>query len=183
MRIIAGSARSLPLKTIEGRDTRPTTDKTKETLFNVLQCDVPGSYFLDLFAGSGQIGLEAVSRGANYAVFAENAKKAAICIEDNIRFTKFGDRCRLINSDAITAIRTLEGKYTFDIIFMDPPYDKMLERDVLEVLKDSSILKPDTIIVVEASDRTGFDYLSDMGYVIVKEKKYKTNKHVFIKRA
>ncbi len=69
MRIIAGSARSLPLKTIEGRDTRPTTDKTKETLFNVLQCDVPGSYFLDLFAGSGQIGLEAVSRGANYAVF------------------------------------------------------------------------------------------------------------------
>ena len=180
MRIIAGSARSLPLKTIEGRDTRPTTDKTKETLFNVLQCDVPGSYFLDLFAGSGQIGLEAVSRGANYAVFAENAKKAAACIEDNIRFTKFGDRCRLINSDAITAIRTLEGKYTFDIIFMDPPYDKMLERDVLEVLKDSSILKPDTIIVV---DRTGFDYLSDMGYVIVKEKKYKTNKHVFIKRA
>ncbi len=183
MRIIAGSARSLPLKTIEGRDTRPTTDKTKETLFNVLQCDVPGSYFLDLFAGSGQIGLEAVSRGANYAVFAENAKKAAACIEDNIRFTKFGDRCRLINSDAITAIRTLEGKYTFDIIFMDPPYDKMLERDVLEVLKDSSILKPDTIIVVEASDRTGFDYLFDMGYVIVKEKKYKTNKHVFIKRA
>ena len=66
---------------------------------------------------------------------------------------------------------------------MDPPYDKMLERDVLEVLKGSSILKPDTIIVVEASDRTGFDYLSDMGYVIVKEKKYKTNKHVFIKRA
>ena len=183
MRIIAGSARSLPLKTIEGRDTRPTTDKTKETLFNVLQCDVPGSYFLDLFAGSGQIGLEAVSRGANYAVFAENAKKAAACIEDNIRFTKFGDRCRLINSDVITAIRTLEGKYTFDIIFMDPPYDKMLEHDVLEVLKDSSILKPDTIIVVEASDRTEFDYLPDMGYVIVKEKKYKTNKHVFIKRA
>ncbi|MBD8925077.1 MAG: 16S rRNA (guanine(966)-N(2))-methyltransferase RsmD [[Eubacterium] rectale] len=183
MRIIAGKGRSLPLKTIEGIDTRPTTDRIKETLFNMLQYEIADCRFLDLFAGSGQIGLEAVSRGANYAVFAENAKKAAACIEDNIRFTKFGDRCRLINSDAITAIRTLEGKYTFDIIFMDPPYDKMLERDVLEVLKDSSILKPDTIIVVEASDRTGFDYLSDMGYVIVKEKKYKTNKHVFIKRA
>ena len=89
MRIIAGTARSLPLKTIEGRDTRPTTDKTKETLFNVLQFEVPGSYFLDLFAGSGQIGLEAVSRGAAYAVFVENNKKAAACIEDNIRFTKF----------------------------------------------------------------------------------------------
>ena len=69
MRIIAGTARSLPLKTIEGNDTRPTTDKTKETLFNVLQFDIPGCYFLDLFSGSGQIGLEAVSRGANYAVF------------------------------------------------------------------------------------------------------------------
>ena len=68
MRIIAGTARSLPLKTIEGKDTRPTTDKTKETLFNVMQFDVPGAYFLDLFAGSGQIGLEALSRGAAYAV-------------------------------------------------------------------------------------------------------------------
>ena len=69
MRIIAGTARSLPLKTIEGMDTRPTTDRIKETLFNMLQNDVPGSYFLDLFAGSGQIGLEAVSRGARYACF------------------------------------------------------------------------------------------------------------------
>ena len=89
MRIIAGTARSLPLKTIEGMDTRPTTDRIKETLFNMLQNDVPGSYFLDLFAGSGQIGLEAVSRGARYAVFVENNKKACTCIEDNIHFTKF----------------------------------------------------------------------------------------------
>ena len=74
-------------------------------------------------------------------LFCRECQKAAACIEDNIRFTKFGDRCRLINSDAITAIRTLEGKYTFDIIFMDPPYDKMLERDVLEVLKDSKDFK------------------------------------------
>ncbi len=89
MRIIAGTARSLPLKTIEGMDTRPTTDRIKETLFNMLQNDVPGSYFLDLFAGSGQIGLEAVSRGARYAVFVENNKKACACNEDNIHFTKF----------------------------------------------------------------------------------------------
>ena len=77
MRIIAGTARSLPLKTIEGLETRPTTDKIKETLFNMLQNDVPGCYFLDLFAGSGQIGLEAISRGALYAVFIENNRKAA----------------------------------------------------------------------------------------------------------
>ena len=85
MRIIAGTARSLPLKTIEGMDTRPTTDRIKETLFNMLQNDVPGCYFLDLFAGSGQIGLEAVSRGARYAVFVENNKKACACIEDILR--------------------------------------------------------------------------------------------------
>ena len=100
MRIIAGTARSLPLKTIEGMDTRPTTDRIKETLFNMLQNDVPGSYFLDLFAGSGQIGLEAVSRGARYAVFVENNKKACACIEDNIHFTKFDRETKFLPSAA-----------------------------------------------------------------------------------
>ncbi len=180
MRIIAGSARSLPLKTIEGKDTRPTTDKIKETLFNVLQFDIAGSYFLDLFAGSGQIGLEALSRGANYAVFVENSKKAAACIQDNIKFTKFEKESNLITSDAVTAIRTMDGKYKFDIIFMDPPYDKDLEKDVLYALSDSSLLKDDSIIVVESSLNTNFDYISEYGYEIVKEKIYKTNKHTFL---
>lgn len=183
MRIIAGTARSLPLKTIEGKDTRPTTDKTKETLFNVMQFDVPGAYFLDLFAGSGQIGLEALSRGAAYAVFVENSRKAASCIEDNIDFTKFDKVSRLMMTDAVTAVRTLEGKYKFDIVFMDPPYNKELEKEVLITLSDSDILKDDTLIVVEASNDTDFDYLTELGYEIVKEKIYKTNKHVFIKRA
>ena len=177
MRIIAGTARSLPLKTIEGKDTRPTTDKTKETLFNVMQVDVPGAYFLDLFAGSGQIGLAA------YAVFVENSRKAASCIEDNIHFTKFDKVSRLMMTDAVTAVRTLEGKYKFDIVFMDPPYNKELEKEVLITLSDSDILKDDTLIVVEASNDTDFDYLTELGYEIVKEKIYKTNKHVFIKRA
>ena len=183
MRIIAGTARSLPLKTIEGKDTRPTTDKTKETLFNVMQFDVPGAYFLDLFAGSGQIGLEALSRGAAYAVFVENSRKAASCIEDNIHSTKFDKVSRLMMTDAVTAVRTLEGKYKFDIVFMDPPYNKELEKEVLITLSDSDILKDDTLIVVEASNDTDFDYLTELGYEIVKEKIYKTNKHVFIKRA
>ena len=183
MRIIAGTARSLPLKTIEGKDTRPTTDKTKETLFNVMQFDVPGAYVLDLFAGSGQIGLEALSRGAAYAVFVENSRKAASCIEDNIHFAKFDKVSRLMMTDAVTAVRTLEGKYKFDIVFMDPPYNKELEKEVLITLSDSDILKDDTLIVVEASNDTDFDYLTELGYEIVKEKIYKTNKHVFIKRA
>lgn len=182
MRIIAGTARSLPLKSVEGMDTRPTTDKTKETLFNVLQFDIPGCYFLDLFAGSGQIGLEALSRGAEYAVFVENGRKACACIEDNIAFTKFDKASKLIKGDAATAVRTLEGKYKFDVIFMDPPYNKELEKEVLYQLSDSSIMKEDTIIVVEASDRTEFDFLDEYGFEIFKTKNYKTNQHVFIRK-
>ena len=177
MRIIAGTARSLPLKTIEGMDTRPTTDRIKETLFNMLQ------NFLDLFAGSGQIGLEAVSRGARYAVFVENNKKACTCIEDNIHFTKFDRETKLLQSDVISAIRSMEGKYKFDVIFMDPPYRHEYEKEVLECLKDSSILKEDTLIIVEASLDTSFDYLSELGFTLKKLKTYKTNVHAFITKA
>jgi 16S rRNA (guanine966-N2)-methyltransferase len=182
MRIIAGTARSLPLKTVEGMDTRPTTDKIKETLFNILQPDVPGAYFLDLFAGSGQIGLEALSRGASYAVFVENNRKAAKCIEDNISFTKFTRESKLITSDVISALHSLEGKYTFDLIFMDPPYRQGYEKDVLRFLADSSLLKPDTRIVVEAALDTDFSYLEELGYSVTKFKKYKTNMHIFIQK-
>lgn len=183
MRIIAGTARSLPLKTIEGIDTRPTTDRIKETLFNMLQNEVAGACFLDLFAGSGQIGLEAVSRGAKSAVFVENNKKAAACIEDNIRFTKFTERCKLVQNDVLTALRSMEGKYQFDVIFMDPPYNQLHEKNVLEYLKKSSLVHEDTLIIIEVSLETSFDYLSEMGYNLIKYKKYKTNAHVFIKKA
>lgn len=182
MRIIAGTARSLPLRTVEGMDTRPTTDKIKETLFNVLQAEVPGAYFLDLFAGSGQIGLEAVSRGASYCVFVENSRKAAKCIEENIAFTKFGGQTRLIVSDAISALHTLEGRYTFDLIFMDPPYGQGLEEDVLRFLSRSSLVKPDAQIIVEAALGTDVSYLEELGFTVFKEKRYKTNMHLFIQR-
>ena len=182
MRIIAGSARSLPLRAPEGMDTRPTSDQIKETLFNMLQYDIPGCYFLDLFAGSGQIGLESLSRGAEYAVFVENNRKAAKCIEENIKFTKFDKDSRLVVSDVVTALYTLEGKYKFDIVFMDPPYNKELERAALEYLATSSLLKDDSIIIVEASTETSFDYVEDMGFEITKYKKYKTNVHVFLRK-
>lgn len=182
MRIIAGSARSLPLRAPEGLDTRPTSDQIKETLFNMLQYDIPGCYFLDLFAGSGQMGLESLSRGGAYSVFVENNRKAAKCIEDNIHFTKFDKESRLLISDAVSALYTLEGKYQFDIIFMDPPYNKELEKGVLEYLSTSSMVKPDSRIIVEASTETSFDYVEELGFEITKYKKYKTNAHVFLKR-
>ena len=87
------------------------------------------------------MGLEAVSRGAQYAVFVENNKKAAACVEDNIRFTKFTKETKLYNSDVLSALRAMEGKYWFDIIFMDPPINRNLKYDVLSYLKDSSLLK------------------------------------------
>lgn len=183
MRIIAGTARSMPLKTVAGMDTRPTTDRIKETLFNMLQEEVPGSYFLDLFSGSGQIGLEAASRGASYVVFVENNKRAIGCIEENIEFTKFTRETKLYPSDVMTALRSMEGKYKFDIIFMDPPYQQEIEKEVLRYLSASSLLKEDTLLVVEASLSTGFDYLEEMGFVLRKLKTYKTNEHAFIQKA
>ncbi len=143
MRIIAGTARSLPLRSIEGRDTRPTTDRIKETLFNILQTGIEGCSFLDLFAGSGQIGLEALSRGANHAVFVENSKKACACIEENIRFTRFDARAKLLSMEASGALRTLEGNDSFDYIFMDPPYQSGMEQEVLIYLAGSGLLRPD----------------------------------------
>ena len=108
MRVIAGKARSMPLKTIEGMDTRPTTDRIKETLFNMCQPYLADSRFLDLFAGSGAIGIEALSRGAAYAVFVEQNKKAAACIQDNLKFTKLDLGARLMISDVLTALPQLE---------------------------------------------------------------------------
>lgn len=180
MRIIAGTARSLPLKTMEGMNTRPTTDRIKETLFNMLQEEIPGSCFLDLFAGSGQIGLEAVSRGASLAVFVENHKKAIGCIEENIAFTKFTEATKLYPSDVMTALRAMEDKYKFDVVFMDPPYQQGMEKEVLRYLSQSSLLKETTLLVVEAALGTDFDYLEEFGLRLKKLKTYKTNEHAFI---
>ena len=180
MRIIAGTARSLPLRSIEGRDTRPTTDRIKETLFNILQRGIEGCSFLDLFAGSGQIGLEALSRGANHAVFVENSKKACACIEENIRFTRFDARAKLLSMEASGALRTLEGNDSFDYIFMDPPYQSGMEQEVLIYLAGSGLLKEDGVIIIEAAADTDFSYVSGMGLKVIREKKYKTNKHIFV---
>jgi 16S rRNA (guanine966-N2)-methyltransferase len=177
MRIIAGTAKSLPLRSIEGRDTRPTTDRIKETLFNILQTGIEGCSFLDLFAGSGQIGLEALSRGASHAVFVESSKKACACIEENIRFTRFDARAKLLSMEASGALRTLEGN---DYIFMDPPYQSGMEQEVLIYLAGSGLLKEDGVIIIEAAADTDFSYVSGMGLKVIREKKYKTNKHIFV---
>lgn len=181
MRVIAGSARSLPLKTIEGTDTRPTQDRIKETLFNMLQSDIPGCKFLDLYSGSGAIGIEALSRGAAKAVLVENSKKAVECIKDNLTFTKLADKADVMEMDVLSAINRLKGKDVFSIVYMDPPYSNDYERDVLAALRNSDIIDEYTIIIVEEKLDADLDYADECGFDIYWVKKYKTNKHLFLR--
>lgn len=181
MRVIAGTARSLPLKTPQGLDTRPTTDRIKETLFNILQGDIPGCVFVDMFCGSGGIGIEALSRGARKAYFVENAREPLNCLADNLKFTRFEDRAVVLRQDATAALSGISEKEV-DILFMDPPYGQEEERRVLEELKNMSYITGDTLIVVETSLNTHMDYAPEIGFSVVREKKYKTNKHLFIRK-
>lgn len=178
MRVIAGTARSLPLKTPEGMDTRPTTDRIKETLFNMLQTKVGGCVFVDLFSGSGGIGIEALSRGAEKAYFVEYDKNALGCIKDNLNFTKFNDKAMIINADVCSAVDRITEEA--DIIFMDPPYESGLDTTVLRLLNNAVCVTEDTLIIVEASLERDLKEFESLGYTVSKEKKYKTNKHVFL---
>jgi 16S rRNA (guanine966-N2)-methyltransferase len=180
MRVIAGTARSLPLVTPKGEGTRPTTDRIKETLFNIIQTYVPGSVFADVYAGSGGIGIEAISRGATHAYFIDNSREALGCIKDNINFTKFSDKSTIISADAQVGV--LEIPVECDIIFMDPPYELHSEASVLSALTHSRALGEDTLIIIEADVNRDFSFVEDLGFTVVREKNYKTNKHVFIKK-
>lgn len=182
MRVIAGKARRLPLVAPEGRDTRPTTDRIKETLFNILQDDVPGSYFLDLFSGSGGIGIEALSRGAREAVFVEFGKEALACIRANLNKTKLMDQAMVLPVEVTYGISKLAkmGK-KFDIIYADPPYQKGFEPKILDLLAGSGIMKPGTLVILESSLETSPDYVSVEDYEIIRIKEYKNNQHVFLR--
>lgn len=183
MRVIAGTARRLPLKTVPGDGTRPTTDRIKETLFNMIQHDLYDARFLDLFAGSGGIGIEALSRGAKKAVFVENNRKAAECIRQNLAFTRLADRGELLQMDVMAALKRLSGAEPFDLVFMDPPYHDGWEEQVLTYLSGSCLLHEDSLVIVEAAVETRFDYLEEAGFTLLKRKEYKTNAHLFLQLA
>lgn len=181
MRVIAGKARSLKLKTPEGLDTRPTTDRIKETLFNMLQPYLPDSIFIDLFSGSGGIGIEALSRGAGHAYFVENNKNAIACIQENLNFTRLADDATILKQDVLSALPGIHEKEA-DVIFLDPPYEQGYEKQALTLLAGQSYVTQDTLIVVEALKKTDFSYVESLGFAIWKEKCYKSNKHVFLKK-
>jgi len=182
MRVISGKARGMNLVTPQGRHTRPTTDRIKETLFNIIQADVPESRFLDLFSGSGGIAIEALSRGAKEAVLVDNNKEALACIRANINKTGFNDVTYVLPSEVMQALKKLgrDGQ-AFDIIFMDPPYGRDFEKEALVFLAGSPLVKEGTLVVIETQADTDISYMESFPFIIEKVKKYKTNKHIFLR--
>ncbi len=183
MRVIAGTRKSLTLKTVPGMGTRPTTDRIKETLFNMLNPYLNGARFLDIFAGSGGIGIEALSRGAAYCCFIEQDRRAFACIKDNLIKTKLTNEADILKIDARKLLNYLAENEPYDIVFMDPPYNNNLEQVVMESIVDSCIVKQDTLYIIEASLETDLSWVGELGLEIIKDKRYKTNKHIFLKKS
>ena len=147
MRVITGSARGRRLRELEGMETRPTTDRVKEGLFSALQFEIEGRKVLDLFAGTGQLGIECLSRGAAAAVFVDRRPDAVRLIRENLRITELVDRARVTAGDALEFLKTLREK--FDIVLLDPPYDAGLLEQAVAQLTAFDILNPHGIIVAE----------------------------------
>ncbi len=184
MRVIAGSARSIKLSSPKTDDIRPTTDRIKETLFNIIQQDLFGSMFLDLFAGSGAIGIEALSRGAEKAYFIDNSREAIRIIKENVKKTKFENISAIFNTDYKAALKKLGAlKIKFNFIFVDPPYFENMYMDILKNIHDNCVLEEDGLLILELPKTFDIDkdMLCSYNLKLEKEKKYKNNKHLFLR--
>lgn len=148
MRVITGSARGRRLLELEGTETRPTTDRVKEGIFNIIQFDIEGRKILDLFAGTGQLGIEALSRGAASAVFVEQRRDAASLVRENLKLTGLSDRARVVCGDALAFLAAAGER--FDLIFLDPPYAAHLWDDALDAISRFDILANHGIIICES---------------------------------
>ena len=179
MRVIAGSAKGRKLKAPEGLHTRPTTDRLKEALFGSIQFEISGAAFLDLFAGSGGIGIEALSRGARTLDLVEQDAKALFCIRQNIRELSFERQTRIWAMPVDRALKELaKEKRVFDIIFMDPPYLKGWENKTAALIAQYSLLGPKGLLIIESSSQTRVEAA---GLVLVKEKEYKTTRFSYLR--
>lgn len=148
MRVVAGKAKGTVLKTISSNDTRPTKDMVKEALFSIIYGKIQDSVFLDLFSGSGAIGIEALSRGASRAYFSDNNIECIKVIKDNLKKTHFEDVATVLYSEYKKTIDTLK-KVKFDVVFVDPPYNKGMGIEAIELLIHNDMLKDDALIIYE----------------------------------
>ena len=165
MRVIAGTARRLNLKTVPGMETRPTTDRIKETLFNILQPEMPDCRFLDLFSGSGGIGIEALSRGAGKVVFVDKDYRSVNMTKENLK--NLGIDQKVFKCDAVTFL--MQCKESFDLIILDPPYKSGLYEKVLPIIYDKKLVSADGIVVCEHASGDEFYYGN---FQVFDEKKY-----------
>lgn len=177
MRVITGTARGRNLATLEGADiTRPTTQSTKEALFSSIQFELEDKRVLDLFAGCGQLGIEALSRGARHCTFVENNRKAYKIVEDNIKLCKMEDCSRLVFSDASSFLMHRDN---FDIAFLDPPYNKGLILDCLDKL--TQMMNPDGVIICESARDEDFpERVND--WAVSKSKNYGKSKLTYYRK-
>lgn len=152
MRVITGSARGTKLATLEGDNTRPTTDRVKEAVFSMLQFDIEGRAVLDLFAGSGQLAIEALSRGAARATIIDQSRDAVDIIIENAKKTHLFDKCRISAADYMSFIRGAAGREKYDIIFLDPPYKSGLLQTSLRAIADAGICAAGAYIVCETEN-------------------------------
>ena len=151
MRIVAGKAKGTKLYTLEGENTRPTLDRVKESLFNIIQNEIQDSIFLDLFSGSGAIGLEAISRGAKKSILCDKSKEACMVIRKNIEKTHALENIELYQSDFKEAL-TNRIHEKLDIIFLDPPYKTDFAIEAVKMLREKDLLKDNTMIIIETDD-------------------------------
>ena len=169
MRVITGKARGVVLKTPDGMQTRPTSDRVKEALFSILQFELPGMAVLDLFGGTGQLGIEALSSGAARAVFVDAGEAACKIIKENLRRTKLESQAKVVRSDYLTYLKTTNEH--FDLILLDPPYAEVFLENSLNCISEIDILQTGGIIVTErpVGKELPFDY---PGYTRSKDYKY-----------
>ena len=147
MRVVSGTARGITLKTPEGMQTRPTADRVKEAMFSIIHFDIPGAKVLDLFGGTGQLGIEALSRGASGATFVDHSEAACRLIRENLRRTKFEAAGKVIRGDYLEYLSHCREQY--DIILLDPPYAEVFLENALKRITEIDILRSGGIIVAE----------------------------------
>ena len=174
MRIITGRARGTKLVTLEGNNTRPTSERVKEAVFSMIQFDIEGRNALDLFAGSGQMGLEALSRGAVKATFVDNSKDALRIINQNVAKTHFESESNVVLANAEDYLKRIKGREKFDLVFIDPPYAAGTQAKMLELLLELDLLKPNSTIVCESGEEDIFKDNAALAerFEIIKKAKY-----------
>lgn len=180
MRIISGKARGTKLYTLEGDNTRPTLDRVKESIFNIIQNEIEGAKILDLFSGSGAIGLEFLSRGAEKAVLCDKSKEAANIIKKNIEKTHMEKQAHLINTDFENCLEKLKNEQ-FDIIYIDPPYDTDYVYKAIQKIIELEVAKEESLIIIETDDEKRIEkQIENIDVQIVDKRKYGRATIIFI---